>query len=131
MKYFSEDSEYIKGECETCKRVLKVKRANTYTVPDGYKLKTGIKCFCGSFSEEIVNNAKTTSDAESYKSGPSSEVRCPRCKSNQITANKKGFGLGKAAAGGILLGPLGLLGGFLGSNKIMITCLKCGHSWKP
>jgi hypothetical protein len=22
-----------------------------------------------------------------------------------------------------------LLGGFLGSNKIKITCLNCGHSW--
>lgn len=58
-------------------------------------------------------------------------VCCPRCGSTQLTANKKGFGLGKAAAGGLLLGPVGLLGGFLGSNKVLITCLKCGHQWKP
>lgn len=50
-------------------------------------------------------------------------VRCPRCRSTQLTANKKGFGLGKAAAGGLLLGPVGLLGGFLGSGKVKITCL--------
>lgn len=58
-------------------------------------------------------------------------VRCPRCRSTQLTANKKGFGLGKAAAGGLLLGPVGLLGGFLGSSKVKITCLKCGYTWKP
>lgn len=58
-----------------------------------------------------------------------SEVRCPQCGSNQIYADKKGFVLGKAAAGGLLLGPVGLLGGMLGSKKIIITCLKCGHKW--
>lgn len=58
-------------------------------------------------------------------------VRCPRCGSTQIAANKKGFGFGKAAAGGLLLGPVGLLGGFMGSNKVLITCLKCGCQWKP
>ena len=58
-------------------------------------------------------------------------VRCPRCRSTQLIANKKGFGLGKAAAGGLLLGPVGLLGGFLGSSKVKITCLKCGYTWKP
>lgn len=58
-------------------------------------------------------------------------VRCPRCGSTQLTANRKGFGLGKAAAGGLLLGPVGLLGGFLGSSKVKITCLKCGYTWKP
>ena len=58
------------------------------------------------------------------------EVCCPMCKSTQIVANKKGFGLGKASAGGLLLGPIGLLGGVIGSGKIVVTCLKCGHKWK-
>ena len=58
------------------------------------------------------------------------EVCCPMCKSTQIVANKKGFGLGKAAAEGLLLGPIGLLGGVIGSGKIVVTCLKCGHKWK-
>ncbi|TYQ14669.1 UNVERIFIED_CONTAM: tellurium resistance protein TerD [Acetivibrio alkalicellulosi] len=58
------------------------------------------------------------------------EIKCPKCGSNQITAGNKGFGLGKAAAGGILLGPVGLLGGLVGSKKVMITCLKCGSKWE-
>jgi tellurium resistance protein TerD len=48
-----------------------------------------------------------------------------------LAANKKGFGLGKAAAGGILLGPVGLLGGLIGGKKIYITCLKCGNVFEP
>lgn len=60
----------------------------------------------------------------------SDEIRCPKCGSTQIVAGNKGFGLGKAAAGGLLLGPVGLLGGLIGSKKVMITCLKCGHKWE-
>lgn len=59
------------------------------------------------------------------------EIKCPRCGSTQITANKKGFGIGKAAVGAIIAGPIGLAGGFLSSNKIVITCLNCGHKWRP
>jgi len=59
------------------------------------------------------------------------EIRCPVCGSTQITSTKKGFSLGKAAAGGLLLGGIGLLGGLVGSNKIMLNCLSCGHQFKP
>lgn len=61
----------------------------------------------------------------------SDEIKCPRCGSTQITAQNKGFGLGKAAIGGLALGPVGLLGGLVGSKKINIVCLKCGHKWQP
>ena len=58
-------------------------------------------------------------------------IRCPKCRSTQVTANKEGFGLGKAAVGGILLGPVGLLGGLIGGSQIKITCLRCGHVFEP
>ena len=58
-------------------------------------------------------------------------LRCPKCRSIYITANKKGFGLGKALVGGVLTGGVGLLVGFIGSGKVKCTCLKCGHEWKP
>ena len=58
------------------------------------------------------------------------EVKCPKCGSSQITADKKGYGLGKAVGGGLLLGPIGLLGGLIGSKKVMVTCLKCGQQWE-
>lgn len=58
------------------------------------------------------------------------EIKCPKCGSTQITPHKQGFSLGAGAAGGFLLGPVGLLAGLIGGNKIKVTCLKCGHTWE-
>lgn len=60
-----------------------------------------------------------------------SEILCPKCGSDQITANKKGFSGKKAVAGAVLTGGVGLLAGTLGSNKVKITCLSCGCEFKP
>ena len=57
-------------------------------------------------------------------------VYCPKCYSTQVTANKKGFGVGKVVVGAIATGGIGLLAGGIGKNKIQVTCLKCGHQWK-
>lgn len=59
------------------------------------------------------------------------KLYCPKCGSSQLVANKKGFGAGKALAGAIITGGVGLLAGFIGSGKVKITCLKCGSKWKP
>lgn len=55
-------------------------------------------------------------------------VYCPKCYSTSLSANKKGFSLGKAAVGTLIAG--GPLLGAVGKNKIEVTCLKCGHKWK-
>lgn len=60
----------------------------------------------------------------------SAPIKCPKCGSEQITGGNKGFGLGNAVKGGLLLGPIGLLGGLVGSKKVMVSCLACGHSWE-
>lgn len=44
------------------------------------------------------------------------QVSCPKCGSTEYTAGKRGW---KFTVG------------FLGSSKIIITCLKCGYQWKP
>ncbi|MFZ3101905.1 MAG: TerD family protein [Desulfitobacteriaceae bacterium] len=54
---------------------------------------------------------------------------CPKCHSTSVTAGKKGFGLGKAALGGILLGPIGILAGFIGSKNMEFACLSCRERW--
>lgn len=56
-------------------------------------------------------------------------VRCPDCGSTQIQVVKKGFGFGKAAAGGLLAGPLGLLAGGIGAGKIERVCINCGRKF--
>lgn len=56
--------------------------------------------------------------------------KCPICGEivgwKLVDKSKKGFSLGKAAVGGILLGPIGLLGGALGKKKECYYCTKCG-----
>ena len=59
------------------------------------------------------------------------EICCPKCGSTNLHADKKGFSIGKALLGRVLVGGIGFLGGFMGGNKVMITCLNCGHTFKP
>ncbi|WP_298297753.1 hypothetical protein [Hydrotalea sp.] len=59
------------------------------------------------------------------------EIKCPKCGSTQLTSGKKGFSGKKAVAGAVLTGGIGILAGTIGSNKIKITCLKCGTRFKP
>lgn len=58
-------------------------------------------------------------------------VRCPKCSSTQVSANRKGFSVGKAVGWGVLLGPLGWVAGAAGASQLKVTCLRCGHSWLP
>lgn len=55
---------------------------------------------------------------------------CPSCGSHdawkQVDESNKGFSVGKAAAGAVLLGPIGLVGGALGKKKVTYYCQKCG-----
>jgi uncharacterized paraquat-inducible protein A len=56
--------------------------------------------------------------------------RCPKCGSTSISADKKGFGVGKAVMGAAVAGPVGLVAGNIGAKKVRITCLNCGHHWE-
>lgn len=58
-------------------------------------------------------------------------IICPKCGSSNLTTTTKGFSTGKAVAGGLLFGPLGILAGTHGSSKIKIACLECGKSFYP
>jgi DNA-directed RNA polymerase subunit RPC12/RpoP len=69
--------------------------------------------------------------AEERRTQAEAPLRCPKCSSAQLTAQKHGVSALKAAGGFLTLGPLGLLAGLHGSRKVDITCVKCGHSWKP
>lgn len=58
--------------------------------------------------------------------------KCPMCGEvlnwKCVDTSNKGFSVGKAAAGAILLGPVGLVGGALGKKKSTYCCGKCGFS---
>lgn len=61
---------------------------------------------------------------------------CPSCGSSNwknVGTDNKGFSVGKAAAGAVLLGPVGLVGGALGKKKVTYYCQNCGfrNDYKP
>ena len=55
---------------------------------------------------------------------------CPYCGSTQLHSEQKGFSGGKALAGAVAVGGIGLLAGTIGSKDVMVTCLKCGKKVK-
>ena len=62
--------------------------------------------------------------------------KCPVCGNKDtwkvVDESKKGFSVGKAAVGAVLLGPIGLVGGALGKKQRFFYCAKCGfgHEYK-
>lgn len=75
--------------------------------------------------KKIVNQPKD----EPLENNNDEKLLCPRCHSSNIHIDKKGFGGAKACCGGLACGPLGLLFGTAGQNKLRKTCLKCNNSW--
>ncbi len=66
------------------------------------------------------------------KNGMKEHIICPKCHSDQISANQKGFNSSAGGLGMLTGGALtGMAYGNLGSGKIIITCLKCGNKFEP
>lgn len=77
-----------------------------------------------------VHTESIIREVQVVKESDENAVRCPKCNSTNVTFNRQGFGVGKAAVGALLTGGIGLLAGGIGKNKILMTCLKCGKEWK-
>lgn len=56
---------------------------------------------------------------------------CPKCRSTQLLQKPRGFSWGLAILGFFLIPGFGLLLGFCGRKKMRMSCLACGHKWKP
>lgn len=121
----------IKPKCPKCKteydRITGINEC--VIVKDDPKPKTGfLNGLKKAFNESIEFEKEKQIEKERKSQEP---IRCPKCGSTQITADKKGFGIGKAIAGDLVAGTVGgLVAGSMGKDKIIITCLNCGHKWK-
>ncbi|WP_367365894.1 hypothetical protein [Pediococcus parvulus] len=79
---------------------------------------------------------KRQQEVDLAKSARKNQVpHCPRCKSKNIQAvgnHRKGFSVGKAVLGGVLVGGVGTLAGFVGKKgkKIDMICMDCGKKFK-
>lgn len=81
--------------------------------------------------ECISHKSKPITKKERVKENKRNAVACcPKCGSTSLSANKKGFGIGKAVIGATIIGnPIGLVAGNINAKKVRVTCLNCGHQF--
>lgn len=61
---------------------------------------------------------------------PGLRVQCPKCGSQDTSIlGKQSFDFGRSLGGGVLLGPVGLLAGFLGKKSVEARCSDCNSKW--
>lgn len=80
--------------------------------------------------DAVLQQPKPMTKREQIKDNKKNAVACcPKCGSISLSANKKGFGIGKAVIGASIAGPIGLVAGNINAKKIKVTCLNCGHQF--
>lgn len=63
--------------------------------------------------KNVISSTYANYPQEKQKPAP---ITCPKCGSTHITAGQRGYSI---------------VWGFMGSNKTMNRCAKCGHKWQP
>ena len=135
-----------KTKCDICGEPLvmfkKHKASNGHIchncfIAAGYS--SGMVCFADSIEriKSVIAERKKTGVTMSYREAyqeakreaATKPITCPKCGSTSISANKKGYGIGKGVVGAAVAGPIGLTLGNAGAKKIRITCLACGYQW--
>lgn len=106
---------------------------NSKTILNQYRIQKAEKAQTRKEKRKVAyeNLAKIESNGGIFQR----QVRCPRCRSTNIQVvgqHKKGFSVGKAAAGVALTGGIGSLAGFAGkkTSKVNMICLNCGKQFK-
>jgi hypothetical protein len=111
MIYVNQTDEHIETRCKTCGTTNYIDIDNTKKLNErSFLILKKVRCNTCNNSKKLISIVNIPLDND--------PIKCPVCQSEQISHNKKGFGLGKAIAGGVLFGGIGLLGGFIGSNKV-------------
>lgn len=70
----------------------------------------------GDLENEIDRKEREERIESTYLFSKDKPLKCPRCGSSAVTTGSRGYSL---------------VWGFLGSNKTVNRCGKCGHTWNP
>lgn len=129
MNYICEKNNSIYIACAKCGQEHHKHKSFYKQYGDEYHFNPPIKCSaCGNIGKVANKNSLFRQSYSEVK--VEDQLKCPKCFSTNLTANNKGFGLGKAVVGGILIGAIGLLGGLIGSKKPVFICLNCGNQFE-
>jgi RNA polymerase subunit RPABC4/transcription elongation factor Spt4 len=101
------------------------------TYPAGVKLCPECNVYLAPLTDESRKNAEINAAKIRQKEAQEKEdiLRCPRCRSTQVSTDRKKFSMAKTLIGGAATGGIGALWGFSGTRKILCKCLKCRHQW--
>jgi DNA-directed RNA polymerase subunit M/transcription elongation factor TFIIS len=79
-----------------------------------YLTSLGCRVYIDESDYAIMDNQET--NVQNFFERANMPILCPRCGSSQITTGQRGYKI---------------VTGFIGSNKTVNRCAKCGYSWKP
>lgn len=117
----------VKLCCHFCGNSTTVPKADFYSATTSFCTpKHEIKCPSCHRTHRRSVPIYTASMQEICTQEPEKPLLCPHCGSGEFDIVKEGFDAGKAAIGGVLLGPIGLLAGASDSNNIQRICRRCG-----
>lgn len=124
--------------CKHCGSTVTTSSIQPILAEHEFKLGRCVRCGVSSFHAKTYKSpckaleppTKTIPQPELAEPTVDQALRCPKCGTIHLTVQKQGFGAGKALAGVVLTGAVGLLAGFVGGGKVKVTCLTCGHAWK-
>lgn len=150
MKYFGKDEISVKGECESCGKMLKIDNQKVSETAEGFKIYPPAACTCGEIHETIYR--KGTAIQPNKQAIKDKWQPCPRCGSNRViilSIMHYWWEMIKMWIGGILVAimvglifpPAGLivLGVFIVCGIAMqfggifnprLKCLDCKKEWK-
>ena len=117
---------YIEGDLSTAVSAIEEWRSYTDKFPHRPTKEVTPCKVCG---KGVSVNAQVCPSCGEF--APGLYIKCPMCNSMSFRVTEKGFQMSQAAAGAILLGPVGLIAGMSGHKDIQFTCLKCNHKWRP
>jgi len=80
-------------------------------------------------SPEVIIDLVSKHHSKLAKNQEDGVACCNKCGSTSLSANKKGFGIGKAVVGAALTGGIGLMAGNIGAKKVRVTCMVCGNEF--